>query len=114
MNITIIRKISATVFFTVIAITTAFGDNINPVEILLPALVSAGSMQPCVVTVEGTGVVHIHSIPAGVVESDVPVHPGANYVNVAFSASYIGAVTVYATMDGSSQVVGTTTIVLPY
>ncbi|WP_395146284.1 hypothetical protein [Armatimonas sp.] len=108
------RKIVTTTFLLSVTIISAFGEGIRPTDILLPGIVSAGSMQPCVVTVEGAGVVHIHSIPAGVVDMDVPVHPGANYVNVAFSASYVEVVTVYATMDGSSQVVGTTTIVLPH
>ncbi len=107
-------KLVATIFCLIIVSIRAFAEGINPVEIFLPALVSAGSTQPCVVTVEGAGTAHLHSIPAGVVDIDVPVQPGTNYVNVAFSASYIGAVTVYATMDGSNQVVGTTTIVLPY
>lgn len=108
------RKIVTTTFLLSVTIISAFGEGIRPTDIFLPALVSAGSTQPCVVTVEGAGTAHLHSIPAGVVDIDVPVQPGTNYVNVAFSASYIGAVTVYATMDGSNQVVGTTTIVLPY
>lgn len=109
-----VKRATTALFILTLTMASAFGDERHPTDILLPEIVSAGSMQPCVVTVEGAGVVHIHSIPAGVVDIDVPVQPGTNYVNVAFSASYIGAVTVYATMDGSNQVVGTTTIVLPY
>lgn len=113
MKFTGIHKVIATGICLLAVAIAAFGDVVNPVDVLLPTLVGAGSNAPCVVTVEGSGVAHLHSIPAGVVELNVPVQNGGNYVTVPFSPSYAGPVTIYATMEGSTQVVGTTTVVLP-
>lgn len=113
MKFTGFYKVVATGICLLMVTLVAFGDNANPIDVLLPTLVGAGSNAPCVVTVEGSGVAHLHSVPAGVVELEVPVQNGGNYVTVPFSSSYAGPVTIYATMEGSTQVVGTTTVVLP-
>ena len=79
----------------------------------MPTGISGGTYQPCILTVEGQGTAHIQSYPPGVVSADVSVVDGANTISVAVASGYTGPVTVYATLEGSSQVVSTSTLVLP-
>jgi hypothetical protein len=109
----ILKKITFLMALVLFSSAQVNSDQAGVVDVSVPFVVSAGSTQPCVVTVEGNGVAHIHSIPVGVVNSDVDVKSGVNIVSVPVSSGYIGAVTIYATMNGSNQVVGTTTVVLP-
>jgi hypothetical protein len=113
MKVTGFHKIIVSGACLLIVALGALGDNVKPTDVILPTLVTAGATAPCVVTVEGSGVAHLHSIPSGVVELDVTVQNGGNYVSVPFAAGYVGPVTVYATVEGSTQIVGTTTVVLP-
>ena len=91
----------------------AFAEGLRPVDIYIPEIVYSGSAQLCVISVEGQGVAHLSSIPQGVVDVNVPVVSGSNLVSIPFSPNFVGPVTVYATMDGNSQIVGTTTLVMP-
>jgi hypothetical protein len=93
--------------------TIAFSDEEHPVDIAIPSIVSAGSSQNCVINVSGSGTAHLYSIPQGVVNVDVAVQNGQNYVSVPFSQNYVGLVTVYATVNNNTQVVGATSVVLP-
>lgn len=92
---------------------TAYGDGEYPIEITLPATVEAGTYQLCTLTSPGEGTGYFSSDPPGVVSATFSVSTGSNLLSIPFSFGYSGPVTIYATINGSTQLVGTTTIVVP-
>jgi hypothetical protein len=90
----------------------AFGDHNWPIDIAVPPIMGGGGFETCTLTVEGQGTAHIQSIPPGVVDVEVTVTDGVNYINLPISTSYPGGAIIYATLEGSSQTVSTATIVM--
>ena len=90
-------------------ISVVYGDGEHPIEIYLPTTINAGTTQSCTLIVEGAGTAHIYSSPENIVDTTVSVQNGTNYLDIPISEEASGAITVYATVNGSSIVVSTST-----
>ena len=98
-----IRKIGLTcvVFFATALI--AWGDGFEPVEILVPIVITSGESTVITLNIAGSGTTHIQSIPSGVVDTQVTVSNGLNFLSLSVATGYSGPVVIYATVAGSSQ-----------
>jgi hypothetical protein len=98
-----IRKISLACVALIATALVAWGDIKEPIEILVPVVMTSGESAEITLNMEGSGTAHIQSIPSGVVDTQVTVSNGLNFVSFSVATGYSGPVVIYATVAGSSQ-----------